>query len=419
MDRRNGKTRRDQNPIGSIEGHIPFKWELSDIHIRLNETDTLDIDKAKMRISFFPLLYKRLSISYLDIHRAAYCFEKRSRRKHVHPFPLPLSARLKSFSIDKLHITNLTEELSNTFAVEGSGYAVKDYSEASLKLRVRTENTSASLFLDLEEALTINCAIDGELAELAKPFLALGFESTLDVQATLKGPRAPNAPLKGEIFGFINRLEVPHLRAVDQKWKIASSFTIAENRSVHISDLFLESPLLSCKASGKISAQQELEKGTFFLNIPKLSRFTEDVGIPLKGSLQVHADYSPTDARWDLVTQDVMIGDFSYPNATGTLTAKKMEGQWEGALSLNAKNEELPLKATSTFTAVMPRELRIENLQISSQEASLTGQLSINTEFPGLEGTLVVRIPNLNHFHSAYKGSLGGVVTSRIKTICS
>ncbi|HEY5259374.1 MAG TPA: hypothetical protein VIJ46_01920, partial [Rhabdochlamydiaceae bacterium] len=118
-----GKQEGIEISIGSIEGHIPFKWEISDIHIRLNETDILDIDKAKMRISFFPLLYKRLSISYLDIHHAAYCFaEKELPENTFTAFDLPLSAKLKSFSIDKLDITNLSKELSNTFAVEGSGY---------------------------------------------------------------------------------------------------------------------------------------------------------------------------------------------------------------------------------------------------------------------------------------------------------
>ncbi len=398
--------------IGSIDGHIPFKWEVRDIRLKLNATDSVEIDRAKMRISFFPLLTKRFSISYLDLHHVAYRFaEKENSAQTFTPFPLPMHAVLKSLAIQQLDVTNLTQEASNIFAIDGNGYLSKNFSAGALRLHIKTDRTTADLRFTLEQQLSLDVSIDGELSHLLSPFTTLGFESNLDLQATLKGPRAADAPLQGQIFGYINSLEVPFLQAVDQKWKIASSFTVGENHSVHITDLFLESRLLTCKASGKISAAQELESGTFFLNVPKLSRFDADAGIPLKGSLQIHADYSPTEARWDLVTQDIKIGDFSYPNATGTLKAQKIEQEWQGGLTLNANNEELPFEATGTFSALMPHELRIENLQISSQQSSITGQISCNASTPSLEGTLIARIPNLGHFHNAYRGSLGGTAT--------
>ncbi len=407
-----GKQEGMEISIGSIEGHLPFKWELGDVRVRLNETDTLAIDKAKLRISFFPLLYKRLSISYLDIRRASYCFAAKDFSSPAFTLlPLPVHASLKSLSIKEFEVTNLTTNLCNTFALDGSGYAAKNFTDAALKVRIHAGKTAAMLSFVWEEELSMDLHIDGELTDLLTPFAELPFASGLDLQATLKGPRAPNAPLQGQVFGYITRLDVSRVRALDQKWKIASSFTVTENRSVRIADLLLQSPLLSCKASGKISERQELEHGTFFLNIPRLSRFDADAGVPLKGSLQIEADYSPSEARWDLVTQDVKIGDFSYPNATGTLAAKKVEGEWQGTLALSASNDELPLQAASTFTAVMPHALRIENLQISSGQASLTGRLSVDTSLPGVEGALAFRVPHLGHFHDACKGSLGAAVT--------
>lgn len=45
--------------IEKIEGDLPLKWTLSQVHLELNETDSLDIDRLRLRLSIFSLIRKK------------------------------------------------------------------------------------------------------------------------------------------------------------------------------------------------------------------------------------------------------------------------------------------------------------------------------------------------------------------------
>lgn len=62
--------------IEKIEGELPLKWTLSNIHVQISETDTLDIDRIRLRLSVMPLLRKHFRISYLSADHTIYKFVK-------------------------------------------------------------------------------------------------------------------------------------------------------------------------------------------------------------------------------------------------------------------------------------------------------------------------------------------------------
>ena len=65
--------------IEKIEGELPLKWTLSDVHLQLSETDTIDIDKIRLRLSILPLLRKQIAVSYLSADRTIYRFMPSSK----------------------------------------------------------------------------------------------------------------------------------------------------------------------------------------------------------------------------------------------------------------------------------------------------------------------------------------------------
>src|SRR3990167_8900768 len=64
--------------VKGFSGLAPFKWSLEEAHIYFKEGQEIDLKQAKLRIAFFPLLKRQLSISFFQAKRNihALCLEE-------------------------------------------------------------------------------------------------------------------------------------------------------------------------------------------------------------------------------------------------------------------------------------------------------------------------------------------------------
>lgn len=70
--------------IEKIEGELPLKWTLSNVHIQLSETDSLSIERIRLRLSIMPLLRKHIRISYLSADHSVYRFVQSDKTSSSH-----------------------------------------------------------------------------------------------------------------------------------------------------------------------------------------------------------------------------------------------------------------------------------------------------------------------------------------------
>ena len=84
--------------IEKIEGELPLKWTLSDVHLELNETDTIDIDKVHLRLSILPLLRKQIAVSYLSADKTVYQYMPGAKEPSVPTFLPELIAKHPSIA---------------------------------------------------------------------------------------------------------------------------------------------------------------------------------------------------------------------------------------------------------------------------------------------------------------------------------
>ena len=93
--------------IEKIEGELPLKWTLSHIHLQLTETDTLDIERIRLRLAIMPLLRKHFKISYLSADHAVYQFAQNSSSSPTLP-TLPVGFSIRMLKLNQFEAINLT-----------------------------------------------------------------------------------------------------------------------------------------------------------------------------------------------------------------------------------------------------------------------------------------------------------------------
>ncbi|HUD02307.1 MAG TPA: hypothetical protein VMR37_08250, partial [Rhabdochlamydiaceae bacterium] len=100
--------------IEKIDGELPLKWTFSQVHIELSETDSIDIDRVRIRLSVLPLLRKEIGISYLSADKAVYRFIPQDNKSSP-ALAMPHSFSIRTLKLNQFEAINLATEEKATY----------------------------------------------------------------------------------------------------------------------------------------------------------------------------------------------------------------------------------------------------------------------------------------------------------------
>ena len=346
--------------IEKIEGELPLKWTLSQVHLELNDTDSIDIDQLRLRISILPLLRKHIGISYLSANKTLYRFVPKDG-KGSSEFP-----QLGSFSIRLLKITdfeaiNLTTHEKATYALAGNCHFKKRAKVFDIHAKVQSPDLDLNAFIQGDKK-TNQIATDLSLHVKSKrafaPFFVIPYETAFHLETQCMGSWKGAKPLAGEIKLAFQKLALPELRGHDENILITTHFALFSDRSFEVSSLSLKSDLLSLQGRGEFDSSFIPKNGECSFSFPHLNAHGD-------------AHYTGTHCKIGMKSEQITVRQATFKDADLNLTAEFQQGRWIGTVQMAASHPDLGFQSTSQFQWLSPRlELQNFSFQILKHPSS-------------------------------------------------
>jgi autotransporter translocation and assembly factor TamB len=364
--------------IEKIEGELPLKWTLSNVHLQLNETDTLDIERIRLRLSVMPLLRKHFKISYLSADHAVYQFTQSDPSLSLPTLPVGFSIRM--LKINQFEAINQTTNEKATYTFSGSCNFKKRAFD--LFAKVHSDDLDFTAFIQgnkkTEQAATdINLDVRSEKA--FAPFVAIPFETAFHLETKCSGawkvwknlltsPQNPvlASPITGDIKLDVKRFALPEL----QDLNLTARFLIYSDRSLDLPLLSLQNPLLNIQGKGAF------DTAFYPKNVNCTFAFT-DLTSYLKGTIKGEVNFDGHDCRIAMKSDTFTLRKASFTDGHLDLQAHLDPEGWKGTFETTAYHPDLEFKGSSQFTFDHGR-LALQNLSVLAPESSVTGDFAID-----------------------------------------
>lgn len=382
--------------IGKIEGSLPLKWTLSDLHLQFKDSDTLDIDRLHLRLALFPLLRNRFTISYLNADKTILRFTPtESAEKPAIPL-IPLTVRQATF--DSVEIVNQKTNESATYTIEGNCQA------SSLFAKVVSPDLELKVILQRDDQLSGDLFCHVKSARAFAPFKIFPYATAFKLEALFAGHF-------GELTLDVDQLAIPELRGLSEKLHLSTQFAL-DSDALELSSFSLKSDLLCLKGRGRFNADYfptEIE-ATFLM--PHISRLNSSIEGIVKGDVHYNQEMCFLVAKSDRL--DIR-------NTTFTDVELKLKSEnWNGSCEFIASHPTLNTKGSAYFQ--LDKVLTLSDLEIQCPGANLNGDFVINLhELTNLQGGASFQINDLRPFSSFFPwrlaGQIGGTLDLREKNV--
>jgi hypothetical protein len=416
--------------VESIEGSLPLKLTLNQLYLKTREGIELDIDRAKIRLAILPLLYREIQFSYfaadhvrltipdalIPVEPPALISVPPSERK---PASLPFTFSAKTIKTPHLKIIHKGEQLD--LALDASGKLKRNLDLFYAELRAVPLSSPLS-FIDCSlqgnfwtKYIGAKCTTHITSTRFFSSFIPLSFDTegffTAQVEGhwetwrtLLKQSSSTNTPpLKAFFKGLTTRFELPGYPQLNQKWKIATSFSVAPDRSLTISKSHLSSDLITLTGQAKIDSTGSVEEGNLSFKLPQLTQL--GTSLPVQGSLKGKVLYQNSSALIKLSSSNLRIGSDYYTSFEAILRGKKEDSLWNGRGELSFGQEDIPLKISSDFTVNGADLISLKDLTLVAPEMQLNGNLCIQLASRSLQGELFAQSTDLSRFQKWFPGS--------------
>ncbi len=385
--------------IGKIEGSLPLKWTLSDLHLEFKENDTLDIDRLHLRLALFPLLRNHFTISYLHGGKTVFRFTPTdSHEKPAIPL-IPLTIRQATF--ENVEIINQNTNESATYAIEGNCRMTKSF---SLFAKIQSPDLELKVILQRDEKLSGDLFCHVKSARAFAPFKIFPYATAFKLQALF-------AENFGELTLEIDQLAIPELQGLSEKLHLSTQFSLHPD-ALDLSSFSLKSDLLCLQGKGRINSDYfPTEVEATFL-VPHLSRLNPSIEGIVKGDIHYNQEMCFLVAKSDRL--DIR-------NTTFTDVELKIKSEnWNGSCELIASHPTLSTKGGAHFH--LDKRLTLSDLMIQCPGANLHGDLIINLQdLTDLQGGASFQIDDLSSFSSFFPyrlaGQIGGILDLREKNV--
>jgi autotransporter translocation and assembly factor TamB len=410
--------------IEKIEGELPLKWTLSNVHLQMNETDSLSIERIRVRLSIMPLFRKQIRISYLSADNSVYQFVQSDKPPSSFLIGLPKGFSIRMLKLNQFEAINLTTDEKATYTLAGSCNFKRRIFEFYAKIHSTDLDIAAFIQgVKKTEQVATHLTLDVRSGKAFAPFTEIPFETAFHLETSCAGPwkvwknvlTSPQNPIlvdpiTGDLKLKIKHLPYPQLKNLDENLELATKFSLFSDRSLDISAFSLQSYNLSLSGNGKFDAAfvpQHLDC-TFILS--SLSHLTPYLEGRIKGDLYLNKN----NCRLALKSNTFYLRKALFTDGYFNLQAKHSLEGWKGTFETAASHPELGFKGASEFTYQNDR-LDLQNLALQAPQSSITGDFGIDIpSATNLSGGIAFQINDLKLFSELSSLPIAGQIGGQI-----
>ncbi len=409
--------------IEKIEGELPLKWTLTNVHVQISDTDTLDIARIRLRLAIMPLLRKHFRISYLSADHSVYKFLKSENTSSSLPAlpPVPIGFSIRMMKLNQFEAVNLTTGEKAVYTLSGScnfnkrafDLFTKVHSNdldftAFLQGNKKTQQAAADITLDVrsEKAFAPFAAIPLKAAFRLETQCSGTWKVWKNLLITPQNPVLAN-PIIGKIKLNVQRFALPELHELDENLNLTARFSLYSDRSLDLPSLSIQSPLLDIQGKGAFDAD------FYPLNIDctfSLTDVTTYIGGIIKGNVHLNG----SDCKIAMKSDTFNLRKATFTQGHLNLQAHLDPEGWKGTFETAAYHPDLGFKGSSQFSYDHNR-LAFQNLILLAPESSVTGDFAIDLAAKAnLSGGIAFQFNNLKPYSELSPLPLAGQIGGQI-----
>ena len=389
--------------IEKIEGELPLKWTLTGVHLELDERDSIDIERIRLRLSILPLLRRQIGISYLSADHGIYRFVPKLGNSAL---IMPKAFSIRLIKLNHFEAINLTTNEKATYSLSGSCHFKKRSFDLYAKLH--SDDLACIAFINQKtEQITADLNIEAKSEKAFAPFGKIPCKFHLETQCAapwkvwkniLWTPQNPvlSKPVMGHLKLLLDTPEFKNL-------VLSSQFSLYSDRSLDLSSLKVQSDLLTLEGSGEFDPSFLPKK----IDCTFASFYLQG---KIKGAVHCNGD----DCTLALQSKNFKLHKVSFTEGHLNLQAHLGPEGWSGTFESSAQHPLLPFQATCGFKYHANR-LLLENISVQAPESSFAGDVGIDIpSMSHLSGGVAFQIGDLNLYSDLSPLPIAGQIGGQI-----
>ena len=416
--------------IDNLQGLAPLKWSCEKATFSWKDGKELLLERVNVRIAFFPLFKKQLSISFIRAHNLTFSFY--SWKEAVIPFSqthlpdLPFYISAKTVQIKKLTLQDLKEKKELNLSLMGRAKIHKDLKEMQFDLILiepLLDNTLHVQMLSSEKKESINAKVHLLLKNSQNifDFFHIPLETSLETSIRCWGKwsywQEVKQKTKGSALCFsakseIDFLSFPKLPFLNRKWSLDTQVSLFSDLSSSCENISIESNWL--RFLGKASFSKELTPldGSAILSLEDIKEISSFSPLPISGKIEAKIGLKNNAFLLSILSPTLTIGRELFSPADFKINSSLQESKWTGTISCFLKNPNLSWEGSSDFI-LHTSELEIQDITLHAKEMKFSGSGSLDLTNYAAEGSFFLLIPELRPFRTLFpeselEGKLGG-----------
>lgn len=396
--------------IEKIEGDLPLKWTLSQVHLELNETDSLDIDRLRLRLSIFSLIRKKIGIRYLSADKTIYRFVPQEKAAEMPAF-LPYFS-ISMLKLNQFEAINLSTGDNGTYIVSGNC----NFKKKTFNLQTKIYSSDLDLTLSVQgnkktDQIEADLNLHVKSQKAFAPFLTMPVQTAFHLETSCAGSwRKKTQPINGSLQLDVERLAIPELRGLDENLTITTDYSFFPDRAFKLSSLTLKSDLLCIKGVAEFDSYffpRQIE-GSFLL--PHLSHLAPH----LKGIAKGNIHYTGENCKISLNSEQLDIRNASFQDAELNLQAYLDKDTWIGTVAMAAVHPDLGFESSSSFK-LHAHHLALDGFSLQAPQISLGGDFALDLpSLKNLSGGLAFQINDLKPWTQLFTAALAGQIAGHV-----
>jgi autotransporter translocation and assembly factor TamB len=412
-----------QLTIEKIEGELPLKWTFTNINATLPSGDTLDIDRLRLRIAFFPLLRGHLRISYLHADHTKIVYEINESPSSAPMKSLKGSFSLGSASFDEITVVNRKTDAQMLYTLQGKGRWVRGGQSFYLEGEVHSKALDLNLFCEGSKKIDLlQTVIDMNVhsTDAFAPFYTIPYDAAFEIKSRAQGSwltwkslvsgreTLPGKEISGNFDVNVIKLTLPNVEP--QTFELSSKFSLFGDRSWTLSHLAILSPFIQLQGFAEFNSDGLPNKLHTSVSLPDLSHFSSY----LKGHANGEIDLRDEKCHVTLSTPEFTIDKTTFHNGSLELLAQIQENAWTAALEMKAEHPNLGYEASSELTWSPKNTFEVKSFDLVSKSGRIAGDVVIQNP-KQIFGGANFQITDLSHLSDLVGIDLAGIIGGEIQ----
>jgi autotransporter translocation and assembly factor TamB len=389
-----------QLSIEKIEGKLPLKWTFTNIHVKLAEGDTLDVDSLQVRMALLPLLRGHFAISYLHAGQTTITYATSPTSTSSGMKKIKGSFSVRSATLDNILLINRVTQEQMNYNLQGRGRYLRGGRSFFIETALHSDSVDLKLFCEgnkkLDQLQThLELAVRSQ--EAFAPFYKIPYLEAFEMKLRSEGPwqtlqaaffsgqALSSRPLTGVLDLSITKTALPPLDSL----QLSSHFSLFANRSWTLSQLTVLSPLAQLQGSAEFSPEGMPLALHASVTLPDLSHFSTHLKGHARGELGLR------DQRCHLLlsTPTFAIDHTTFEKGKVEMLAHIKQSIWSADVQVEAHHPTLGYKVSSELT-LLPHQLEIRSFDLTSHLGRIAGDLTLQAK-NNIQGGLSFQISDL------------------------